>query len=192
MITEDLTVSLVSSVSTLLTRRGVNRGQSCMKKTDGRSVRDKSTYFHTHKMTNTPVWSSWQHMKKRCDNKNHKDYHHYGGRGITYDKRWKKFENFYVDMGEKPSKLHTLDRIDVNGNYCKENCQWATRAMQSKNRRVNKWFKYNGKQYLAVELAEMFGIKKRTMIARLFVYKMDVKDAIFKGKFPRDKRRTNY
>jgi hypothetical protein len=66
------------------------------------------------------------------DNKNHKSYIHYGGRGITYCKEWKVFTKFISDMGEKPEGL-TLDRTDNDGNYCKENCQWVTRADQNRN-----------------------------------------------------------
>jgi hypothetical protein len=73
-------------------------------------------------------------MKARCNNKNHEFYHRYGGRGITYDPKWETFEGFYEDMGEKPGKGWDIDRIDNDGNYCKENCQWLTRSENAKKR----------------------------------------------------------
>lgn len=82
-------------------------------------------------------YHSWNSMKNRCNNPNLKEYKNYGGRGITYDERWNDFNEFYKDMGERPEGT-TLDRIDVDKNYCKENCRWATREQQQRNRRDQK------------------------------------------------------
>ena len=82
-------------------------------------------------------YHSWNSMKNRCNNPNLKEYKNYGGRGITYDKRWEDFREFYKDMGERPNNT-TLDRIDVDKNYCKENCRWATREEQQRNQRTHK------------------------------------------------------
>lgn len=87
-----------------------------------------------HGMCRTPTYYAWQGFKDRCNNGGNKHYNNYGGRGITYDPRWEDFENFLEDMGECPDTL-SLDRIDVNGNYCKDNCRWADRTIQSHNRR---------------------------------------------------------
>ena len=86
-----------------------------------------------HKMSNTPIYVTWQGMKDRCLNPNYKGYHNYGGRGITVCDRWMKFENFYADMGEKPDGMQ-IDRINNDGNYTPENCHWATPAENSRNR----------------------------------------------------------
>ena len=89
-----------------------------------------------HGKTNTIEYRTWQAMKRRCYNKNTKDFRLYGKRGITVCKRWKNsFVNFLTDMGNRPSKLHSIDRINNNGNYTPVNCKWSTDFEQNNNRR---------------------------------------------------------
>lgn len=87
-----------------------------------------------HGMHKSRIYQTWADMKIRCDNPEHKSYAIYGGRGITYDSKWIQFENFLAEMGESYEDHLTLDRIDPNGNYCKENCQWVTKQEQGRNR----------------------------------------------------------
>ena len=91
----------------------------------------------THGMTKTREWNSWRGMTERCYNPSHKNYGQYGGRGITVCESWHKFENFFRDMGYRPDKK-SLDRINVNGNYCLENCKWSTQREQMLNTRRSK------------------------------------------------------
>lgn len=85
----------------------------------------------------TNEYNSWSAMKRRCGLKTTVYWKNYGGRGIKVCDRWLDFNNFYVDMGLRPSKNHSLDRIDVNGDYEPSNCRWATNAEQNQNRRLS-------------------------------------------------------
>lgn len=85
----------------------------------------------------TPTWISWMAMRNRCARATWHAFKHYGGRGITVCARWQKFENFYVDMGERPPGM-SLDRINPNGNYTPRNCRWADAKTQAHNRRKAK------------------------------------------------------
>lgn len=82
-----------------------------------------------------PLYATWCNMRARCDNSKHPAYKNYGGRGIFYDPRWAVFPNFLEDVGEKPYPEATLDRINNDGPYTKENCRWAERSVQRRNSR---------------------------------------------------------
>lgn len=84
----------------------------------------------------TPAYRVWANMKARCNNKKAVGYKNYGGRGITYDPRWEKFENFLADMGQPPSPQHQIDRKENGENYCKKNCRWVDKSTQMLNRRL--------------------------------------------------------
>ncbi len=110
---------------------------------------------------------SWQSMISRCSNSNGDKYKNYGGRGITVSKEWREFKNFIRDMGNKPDKSYSLDRIDVNGNYCKENCRWATQKTQMNNTSCNRVLEYNGKTKTTAQWASETGIGHSTIWVRL-------------------------
>lgn len=89
-----------------------------------------------HGMHNSAEYRIWSGMRSRCNNARDADhFEDYGGRGITVCARWEKFENFFADMGYRPSRKHSLDRIDNDGNYEPGNCQWATPSQQRRNQR---------------------------------------------------------
>ena len=91
--------------------------------------------FKTHGMTRTPEHIAWCSMNQRCRDANCSSYKYYGGRGIKICARWNKFENFFKDMGKRPSTKHSLDRIINSGDYKPSNCRWATDSQQAYNKR---------------------------------------------------------
>jgi hypothetical protein len=105
-------------------------------------------------------------MIQRCRNPNNLKYADYGGRGISVCARWRSFENFLADMGERPEGAE-LDRIDVNGDYEPSNCRWATRAEQNRNRRDTNWVRYGGELVCATELAARLGVATSTLRQRV-------------------------
>jgi len=118
----------------LLERRYVSCG--CVRK------KKENPYFK-HNESKTKLYKVWAAMLQRCENPKCRNYKNYGGRGISVSKEWHDFETFKSDMGERPLNT-SLDRINNNGNYCKENCRWATSEQQSANRRVTLFFNYKG------------------------------------------------
>lgn len=94
--------------------------------------KNNPNYKHGGTCEHKKEFNSWRAMRERCDNKNYRYYHRYGGRGITYCEEWKNFANFLNDMGERPDGC-SLDRIDNNKGYSPENCRWATQSQQIKN-----------------------------------------------------------
>jgi len=116
----------------------------------------------------TPEYSAWQRMRNRCLNKKSKRYKDYGERGIKICDRWlESFENFLEDMGRRPTKDHSLDRIDNNSNYGPNNCKWSTRTEQNRNRRNTQRLTYKGETKTIAEWSEEFGIKYDTLHGRI-------------------------
>ena len=97
----------------------------------------------THGKTLSREYRIWVNIKARCDNEKEFHYKDYGGRGITYDRKWSTFEGFWEDMKVGYSSELTIDRINNNGNYSRVNCHWATAQEQNTNQRTNIFIKYN-------------------------------------------------
>lgn len=122
---------------------------------------EKNKRGKTHGKSNDSEYNTWISMKQRCLNPNAPNFHLYGGSGIKICDRWlHSFENFLEDMGEKPSPNHSIDRINVYGDYEPSNCRWATNEEQQNNKKNNVKVEFNGLSYSIKELSEKFGIKQ--------------------------------
>jgi len=126
-----------------------------------------------HGYKGKPIYNTWQSMKSRCSNLNSHDFKYYGGRGIIFCQRWKHFENFLADMGEKPKGL-TLERKDNNGNYCPENCCWATRKEQNRNTSRTRNITHNGETMCLNDWAIKLDIHRATLYSRLRRYPAEI------------------
>ena len=120
-----------------------------------------------HGRSRTSLHNTWCTMIERCTNPKSGKWSVYGGRGIRVCERWLTFELFLADMGERPSAKHSLDRIDVDGDYEPGNCRWATQREQQRNRRNNHIVEYRGERACLAEWAERTGIRHHTILYRL-------------------------
>lgn len=152
-------------------KRGKSVSCGCMRNLNT-SIRSS-----THGMSSSPIYAVWNMMMQRCYVENYRLYKDYGGRGITVDPAWHKFENFYQDVGDIPFKGASLERKDNNLGYCKTNVEWANRFVQSRNKRNNRKFAFNGENLLLPDWAVKLGINKRTLASRLYIYKWSVEKA---------------
>lgn len=119
------------------------------------------TIHTTHNQTDSPEYNTWISMRQRCLNPKVPNYDLYGGRGIKICDRWvNSFENFLSDMGYKPSQRHSIDRIDVNGNYEPSNCKWSTDEEQQNNKRNSVKISIDGVLYSIKELSQKYNIKE--------------------------------
>lgn len=122
----------------------------------------------SHGQAGTRLYRCWRNMKDRCDNPNNNEYKNYGGRGIKVCKEWTNFNPFYdwaISHGYQNNL--TIERIDVNGNYCPENCTWITRYAQARNRTDNRTISFNGKTMIITDWAKELGISEATIRHRL-------------------------
>ena len=124
-----------------------------------------------HGMSGTPTYKSWAEMKYRCD-------HAQGNyKGVKYCKRWADFNCFIEDMGERP-KGTSLDRINVYGNYEPNNCRWADDITQANNKTTNKYYDIEGELLTLSQIARKYGISRSNLANKIYIYKMDIKEAI--------------
>lgn len=127
----------------------------------------------------TRLYGIWENMRARCGNKKNPNYKDYGGRGITVCDEWSEymaFKNWALKNGYNPSL--TVDRIDVNGNYCPENCRWATQKEQCRNTRFNHLLTYNGETKTLAEWSEISGIPYHALKNRINRYGFTPEEAL--------------
>lgn len=148
---------------------------------------DSRTSEFRYSKRRMPEYISWFNMKERCRNPNNKSYSNYGGRGITYDPSWEDFSVFLSDLGRRPSPKHSLDRVDVNGNYEPGNVRWATTTEQSYNRRNSRTVTHCGITKSIGEWAHLLG-KDIVHIKANLARGLTPYEAVFLG-YPRTKAR---
>jgi len=123
---------------------------------------------YKHGLCYTQVYRAWVNMRARCNNPKNNEFDNYGKRGIKVCKSWdKSFLSFYKDIGEPPSKKHSLERINNNKGYSKLNCKWATMSQQARNTRRVKKLTYRGINKTLVEWSEELDISYTTLRKRL-------------------------
>lgn len=115
----------------------------------------------------TAEYRTWTNMRSRCSDSKRVDWHRYGGRGIKVCARWSDFIMFLCNMGMRPSRQHSLERINNDGDYGPPNCRWATVSEQARNRKTNRIVRFMGKDMTFSEACCRAGIKKTTVHQRL-------------------------
>lgn len=150
-------------------RSGHTHSCGCLQKESAiKQAYDMGKANTKHGMTHTREYETWHHIKQRCTDKNNPNYTSYGAKGIIVCDRWmESFENFYEDMGPKPSDKHQIDRIDSLGNYEPQNCRWVTPTEQQRNRKDNVQIEYNGKTQCMSAWAEEYGLTTLQLWGRL-------------------------
>lgn len=149
-------------------RKGITKSCGCYgRESSGRNARIAHTAKITHGASYTKLYRTWGSMHGRCYNENQPQFPNYGGRGIKVCARWHDFAAFAADMGEKPTPAHTLDRIDVDGDYMPENCRWATMTEQNNNKRDNVIVRIDGHVCTLAQAIRARGLNSKTVHTRL-------------------------
>lgn len=148
---------------------GAVKSCGCYNSEKARNMMKKNRIGMTHGMSKTRLYRIWMAMKRRCGVIGHNGDKNYGGRGIIVCENWKNdfvcFKDWALNHGYQDGL--TIDRIDVNGNYCPENCRWITNDEQQNNRRNNHIIEYDGKKYTLAQASRFFGIPQSTLWGRL-------------------------
>jgi len=164
----ECTCGIVKSILYGNLQSGSTKSCGCLK---SELISNNSTkHGHTKKKKISSEFNSWNGMFYRCYNINCDNYKYYGGKGIIVCDRWKNsFENFLKDMGFKPDKSYSIDRIDNNGNYEPSNCRWATKLEQSNNQSTNRILIDDlGNEYTSIsEAARIINMKQSTLYSQL-------------------------
>jgi hypothetical protein len=138
-------------------KRGLTRSCGCLHR---EMLQKEKT---THGRTGTPEYVAWAHIIQRCENPNNKSYGTYGGNGVRVCKDWREsFDQFFADMGERPSTEHSIDRIDPTGDYEPVNCRWLLNSKQSANRRTNIYVEHNGQRLCLADYCRAVGLSYKT------------------------------
>ena len=130
------------------------------------------------------LYKVWHNIRQRCENPEHRDWGYYGARGIEVCERWQVFANFYADMAPTYRPGLTVDRMNVDGPYAPDNCRWATRGQQARNKRNNRLITFCGRTAPLVEWAELLHLDYRLIQNRLNKLSWPVERALSTGADP--------
>lgn len=170
----------ISKMDTI--KNGKTQSCGCIYK----ATRETINLIHGHSRghhNETPEYRSWMAMNNRCNNPRNNAYKDYGGRGIIVSDRWRhSFENFFADMGTRPSIKHTLERDDNEQGYYPKNCYWATKKEQSNNKRSSRMIAYKGKTQTLKLWCEELGLTYKKIHKRIFRFGWGIEDAFTLGK----------
>ncbi len=119
------------------------------------------------RVTDQPEHAVWRQMLQRCQNPNCVRYYTHGARGISVCDRWETYASFIADMGRRPSKLYSIDRIDNDGDYEPGNCRWATRRQQQNNTRRGRYLTHIGLRLTVAEWSRKIRVSQGTIRSRL-------------------------
>jgi hypothetical protein len=158
---------------------GKSTSCGCFNKEHAKKIHTKHGMAMLETGVRHPDYCIWMKMKSRCFNINDKSYKNYGGRGITVCDKWKdSFQCFIEDMGWRPNKNYSIERIDYDGNYCPDNCKWIHKSEQSRNTRRVKLIYYNGNSYCLTELCKLLNLPYSTMRHRVYDLKLPFAEAM--------------
>jgi hypothetical protein len=139
--------------------------------------------------THPDEYICWSGMRVRCSNSKRPDWKDYGGRGIAVCERWNSFATFCADMGPRPSRAHSLDRIDNDGNYEPGNCRWATPKEQRHNRRDSVTYTFDGFTGSLHDWSQRLGLNSSSLYER--IQKMPLEKALSMGRVSERRRSSN-
>ncbi len=149
------------------TNSSVRSNQSCGCLVSEKLVARSTRHGLKSRRAPAPEYAVWVAMKGRCNNPSDAGFKNYGGRGIGYADDWESFAIFVSDMGRRPTKTHTLERRDNNGDYGPGNCYWASREVQANNKRSTSYVNYEGERLALTPLCRRFGINPSVVRWRL-------------------------
>jgi hypothetical protein len=153
------TCGTITTVDSRKLRRGHTTSCGCW------NLERRFTRRMTHGLSSTPEYAVFRAMIERCRNPNNAGYRLYGARGIRVE--WSSFPEFLHDMGKRPSPKHSIERVNNDGNYSKENCVWALPDQQHNNKRSNRRVMHNGESYTVAQLARHLGMSDGGLRKRL-------------------------
>jgi hypothetical protein len=147
--------------------REIDRQQSCGCLHYTLIAKKLTKHGYARQGNQKPEYRVWHGMLDRCTNKHCKSFRNYGDRGITVSDEWLDFKTFISDMGDRPSKKHTIERKNNELGYSKDNCYWALRSVQSRNRRNNRWIEHGGEKMCITDWSRKLGITLSALQFRL-------------------------